>query len=176
MKIFYYILFLFSSGFAFSQDIKFYEGGWLGEIEEGSFTFTVTLKQVNGDKYIFAIKNKNVSAEREFTFKNGIADFTLDDNISLTAYIDENKIEGFITSGIMKHHLSFLKRNDEYIAEWNLLAVKDLQKEFFLSIENADGDKFEAYSVPGDERVPNFMNYDFKKVMIQFSLKISEPD
>lgn len=167
MKIFYCILFLFSSAFAFSQDIKFYEGGWLGEIEEGSFTFTVTLKQVNEDKFRFAIKNKNVSSEKEFTFKNGIADFKFDDNISFTAYRDENKIDGFITSGIMKHHISFLKKHDEYtneyIAEWNLLAIKDLQKEFFLNIENADGDKFEAYSVPGDERVPNFMNYDFRK-------------
>jgi hypothetical protein len=131
MKIFYCILFLFSSAFAFSQDIKFYEGGWLGEIEEGSFTFTVTLKQVNGDKYIFAIKNKNASAEKDFTFKNGIADFTFDDNVSLTAYMDENKIEGFITSGIIMHHLTFLKRNDEYIAEWNLLASKRFAKGIF---------------------------------------------
>jgi len=163
MKIFYGILFLFSSALVLGQDMKTYEGGWLGEIEEGSFTFTVTLKQVNGDKFSFVIKNKNASAEKDFTFKNGIADFTLEDNISFTAYTDENKIEGFITSGIMKHHLSFFKRNDEYIAEWNLLAIKDIQKEFFLNIENADGNKFEAYSVPGDERVPNFMNYDFKK-------------
>lgn len=163
MKIFYSILFLFSSAFAFSQDMKTYEGGWLGEIEEGSFTFTVTLKQVNGDKFSFVIKNKNASAQKDFTFKNGIADFKFDDNVSFTAYMDGNKIDGFITSGIMKHHLTFLKRNDEYIAEWNLLAIKDLQKEFFLNIENADGDKFEAYSVPGDERVPNFMNYDFIK-------------
>ncbi len=59
MKIFYSILFLFSSAFAFSQDMKTYEGGWLGEIEEGSFTFTVTLKQVNGDKFSFVIKNKS---------------------------------------------------------------------------------------------------------------------
>ncbi len=163
MKIFYCILFLFSSAFVLGQDMKTYEGGWLGEIEEGSFTFTITLKQVNGDKYIFVIKNKNASAEKEFTFKNGIADFKFDDNVSFTAYMDVNKIEGFITSGILKHHLSFLKRNDEYIAEWNLLAIKDLQKEYFLNIENAAGDKFEAYSVPGDERVPNFMNYDFIK-------------
>jgi CubicO group peptidase (beta-lactamase class C family) len=63
----------------------------------------------------------------------------------------------------MKHHLTFFRKNNEYKAEWNLLAVNDLQKEFFLSIENADGDKFEAYSVPGDERVPNFINYDFKR-------------
>lgn len=166
MKIFYVILFLFSSAFASGQDMKTYEGGWLGEIEEGSFTFTVTLKQINGDKYSFVIKNKNTTAEKNFVFENGIVNFKLDSNISFTAYMDGNKTEGFITTGIMKHHISFLKKRDEYIneyiTEWNLLTVKDLQKEFFLSIENAGGNKFEAYSVPGDERVPSFMNYDFK--------------
>lgn len=162
MKIFYIILFVFNSAFIFAQDMKTYEGGWPGEIEEGSFTFEVIIKE-EGDKFRFILKNKNALYGKDFIFKNGIADFIIEDNLAFTAYKEKDRLEGFMNAGIMKHHISFLKTGNEYKAEWNLLGVKDLQRGFFLSIENGDGDKYAAYSIFGDGRVPNFMNYDFKK-------------
>jgi len=146
-----------------SQDMKNYEGRWIGEIPADTFVFDVIIKKKKGDSYSFEIKNKNVSVKKDFNFKDGTANIRLDDNFIFTGYKEKDKIEGFISTGIMKHHLTLIKTKDEYKTQWHLLAVKDLQKEFFLSIEDAEGETYNAYSFAADKRVPNFMNYDFQK-------------
>lgn len=163
MKIFLAVFIFLSSLISYGQGMKDYEGGWLGTIEDSTFVFDVVLRHDNSTGYNLEVKNKYSSVKRAFNFINGIAEVSLGDGVSFTGYKNENKIEGFITAGIMKHHITLAKNNEYYTAQWHLFTIKNLQKEFFLSIEDAEGSSFNAYSISGDLRVPNFMNFDFKK-------------
>ncbi len=161
------VFFILIASLCFAQktDMKAYEGGWLGRFDSSDvFSFTVNIEKQNGLNYSFQILNKNISLKKDFEKKpNGILRVSIDTNFSFTGYEEQNNIEGFIQSGIMKYHITLVKDQNIFSGKFNLFAVKDLSSELFLSIENAAGEKYEAYTVPGDSRIPRMMNYDFQK-------------
>jgi CubicO group peptidase (beta-lactamase class C family) len=155
-----------SLGKAQQIDMKNYEGGWLGTLESNDvFMFNIGIKKIKSSSYEFEVKNNKTAIKKDFqTDKSGFINLKIDSGSSFKGYINKNTIEGFLQTGIMQHHILLKKSGkDTYTAKWNLFLISDLNKEFFLGIENAEGDKYAAYSFSGDTRIPGFMNYDFNK-------------
>ena len=162
------LILILSGSFCFAQqiDMKNYEGGWLGTLESSDiFTFEITIKKIKSPAYEFEIKNNKTSIKKDFVAdKNGFINLKIDNNSSFKGYINKSNVEGFLQTGIMQHHISLKNSHKNiYTGKWNLFLVSDLNRELFLSIENGDGEKYEAYSFSGDKRIPGFMNYDFEK-------------
>jgi CubicO group peptidase (beta-lactamase class C family) len=153
------LLILLTTTSLYSQvNIKYYEGQWEGVLpKKNTFNFKVNLTKKSNNKYLFKLSND------EFSFENIIAStskkqvqFEFSKGFSFSAIIndDSSEINGFISSNFHFYHIKLTKKKDNsYDGKWNLFIIDELiSQSMFFSIENVNGQKFEAYPFFGDKR------------------------
>ena len=171
MKNTFFVLccYLLSLTLLFGQDMSDFNGGWHGEI--------VNPKAFSFDVAIYGLKTKNPT----ITISNGQNDLMLGltrtDNGGLSADFGANatfegslddtqkEINGFIKSGILLYHIK-LKGNPSkgFQGHWNILMLEELKSsKLFLSVENGEGDDYQAYPIFGDNRFTGTWCANFQK-------------
>lgn len=152
-------IFLISTINIYSQiNIKEYEEQWQGNLpNKNIFNLKVNLTLESDSTYIFKLNNSQFFFKDTFTStsKKHI-EFEFSKNLHFSAVMNNNssEINGFISAGFYYYHLKLTKNNkNNYEGTWNLFIIDELiSQSIFFSIENVNGQSFEAYPFFGDKR------------------------
>lgn len=146
-----------------------YTSGWEGKIENSkTFNLKVEIENLGLKTARFKISNNKPIIDFAFDSKStSILEIPFAENYSFKGQLSENgkEINGFIKSGMPLYHLK-LKRstNNTYTGIWNLLMVDELKSDnFYLSVENGEGNDFQAYPIFGDNRFTGTWCDNFQK-------------
>ncbi|UAB82259.1 serine hydrolase [Marixanthomonas sp. SCSIO 43207] len=166
ITILFIVLFSFS---IYAQDMAEYTSGWEGKIENSkTFNLKVEIENLRLKTARFKISNNKRIIDFAFDSKStSILEIPFAENYSFKGQLSENdkEINGFIKSGMLLYHLK-LKRltNNTYTGIWNLLMVDELKSDnFYLSVENGEGNDFQAYPIFGDNRFTGTWCDNFQK-------------
>lgn len=163
---FVFIFFLIPS-YLFSQtDFSSYEGQWQGKLNNSkAFQFDVEVQKLGENSYQFQIKNSAVIFETKFSFdETQLASLLIHDIHKVDLYFyhkvdlyfneDTNEIRGFLSSSMLQYHLQLTENaTGFYQGKFNLLIVPELLSEnIYLTVENIQGENYEAYPFFQDNR------------------------
>jgi len=158
MKLFYLLfttLFL-SIPFISAQEMQDYTKAWEGEFKTPTtLNFIVEIQALNTQNPIFKISNDHTIINHQFNHSdNNLIDININSSLSFKGELNRNhtEINGFIKSGLLLYHTKLTKSNEGvFIGKWNIFIVDKLKsKAFYLSIENGNGESYEAYPIFGD--------------------------
>ncbi|WP_452222083.1 serine hydrolase domain-containing protein [Lacinutrix salivirga] len=159
---------LFSSS-TYAQDMTEYTSGWEGKIENTkTFNLKVEIENLGLENAKFKISNnKNIIDYPYASNSSSILKIPFAENYFFEGILSKHgqEINGFIKSGMLLYHLK-LKRstNNVYTGTWNLLMVDELKSDdFYLSVENGEGNDYQAYPVFGDNRFTGTWCDNFQK-------------
>lgn len=171
------IFFLFYSLTTYAQDMAEYTSGWEGKIENPK-TFNLKVEIENLGLKNARLKISNHKNSIDYTFASNstsIVKIPFAENCFFEGQLSENsqEINGFIKSGMLLYHLK-LKRSKKnvYTGIWNLLMVDELKSlNFYVSVENGEGNNYQAYPIFGDNRFTGTWCANFQKEndLISFS-------
>ncbi len=160
------ILFSFST---YAQNMSAYTSGWGGKIENSkAFNLKIEIKNLGLKKARFKISNDKSIIDYLFDSKHtSILKIPFTENYFFEGVISKNgkEINGFIKSGMLLYHLKLNKsKNNTYTGIWNLLMIDELKSDhLYLSIENGEGDDYQAYPIFGDNRFTGTWCANFQK-------------
>jgi CubicO group peptidase (beta-lactamase class C family) len=170
-SILFLVLILGFSFLAKAQNMNQYQGNWQTEMKgENPFQIQVQIQKNTEEDYTIQLKNTSFSFSQKAVYfsESKSISCNLSENLSLKGYFTENKkfFRGFITSGILNYQITLeLSKSAIYEGTWNILMLdKLLSKNLYLSIENAEGDDYEAYPIFGDNRFTGTWCANFKKI------------
>lgn len=161
-----FILFSFST---YAQDMAEYTSGWEGKIENSkTFNLKVDIEKLGLEKARFKISNNKSIIDFPFDLKStSILKIPFGEKHSFEGVLSKNgnEINGFIKSGILLYHLKLNKsKNNTYTGIWNLLMIDELKSDnFYLSVENGEGNDYQAYPIFGDSRFTGTWCDNFQK-------------
>lgn len=160
------VLFSFST---YAQDMAEYTSGWEGKIKNSkTFNLKVEIENLGLEKARFKISNNKSIIVYPFDLKStSILKIPFAENYSFEGVISKNgnEINGFINSGMLLYHLKLNKsKNNTYTGIWNLLMIDELKSDnFYLSVENGEGNDYQAYPIFGDNRFTGTWCDNFQK-------------
>ncbi|WP_082106823.1 serine hydrolase domain-containing protein [Kordia zhangzhouensis] len=160
------ILFSFST---YAQDMAEYTSGWEGKIENSkAFNLNVEIENLGLEKARFKISNNKSIIDFPFNPKNtSILKIPFAENYFFEGVLSKNgkEINGFIKSGMLLYHLKLNKsKNNTYTGIWNLLMIDELKSDkLYLSVENGEGNNYQAYPIFGDNRFTGTWCDNFQK-------------
>jgi len=160
------ILFSFSVS---AQDMEEYTSGWEGKIENSkAFCLEVEIENLGLENAIFKISNSKRIIDYPFDSRStSILKVPFAENYFFEGVVSENgqEIYGFIKSGMLLYHVKLAQsENNEFTGIWNLLMVDELKSlDFYLSVENGEGDDYQAYPIFGDNRFSGAWCDNFQK-------------
>ena len=146
-----------------------YTKGWKGKIEnKKTFSLQVEIENLGLENAKFKISNnQNIIDYPIHSKSTSIVAIPFAKNHSFKGQLSENgkTINGFIKSGMLLYHLKLTQANkNTFIGTWNLLMVDELKSlNFYLSIENGEGNNYQAYPIFGDNRFTGTWCDDFQK-------------
>jgi len=157
-KLLFIILLILTNNLQSQVNIKDYEGQWEGQLpSKKTFIFKVNLTKKTENQFVFKLSNDQFSFENivTTTSKKHIQ-FKFSTGLSFSAILndDSSEINGFISSNFYFYHVKLIKRKDNsYEGTWNIFIIDELiSKALFFSIENVNGQSFEAYPFFEDKR------------------------
>lgn len=159
-------LFSFSD---YAQDIAEYTSGWEGILENPKvFNLKVEIENLGKENAKFKISNnKKIIDYPIITKNNKQLEIPFAENYSFKGMLSKNgkEINGFIKSGILLYHLKLTQSdNNSFLGTWNILMIDELKSlNFYLSVENGEGNKYEAYPIFGDNRFTGTWCDNFQK-------------
>lgn len=163
---FFFTLLTFS---LFGQNMADYTNNWEGNIENSkTFNFTVSIEDLQSDKAIFKISNSKNIINQQFKINTErFIKIPISENLSFIGNLSKSgkEINGFIKSGILLYHLKLTQSdNNTFLGTWNILMIDELKSlNFYLSVENGEGNKYEAYPIFGDNRFTGTWCDNFQK-------------
>ena len=163
------LLFLFYTFSTYAQNMAEYTKGWEGKIEnKKTFSLQVEIENLGLENAKFKISNnQNIIDYPIHSKSTSIVAIPFAKNHSFKGQLSENgkTINGFIKSGMLLYHLKLTQANkNTFIGTWNLLMVDELKSlNFYLSIENGEGNNYQAYPIFGDNRFTGTWCDDFQK-------------
>lgn len=163
-----FLLFLFPFWQANAQSMKAYEGHWQSElVQPQTFSPTLSIQFLNARYALLKLSGLHGSIQQQFSYeKDKTFEVKLSEGLVFRGSWNEGEkaITGFIKSGQWFYHLRLLPHTKmEFTANWNILLASQFRSPLYLSIENANGENFEAYAFSSEVRYPGFFCYDFKK-------------
>lgn len=169
-----FILFTFST---YAQDMAEYTSGWEGKTEnKKAFNLKIEIENLGLGKARFKISNNKSIIDFPFDLKNtSILKIPFTENHSFEGVLSKNgnEINGFIKSGMLLYHLKLIQSNNNtFVGTWNLLMIDELKSDdFYLSIENGEGNDYQAYPIFGDNRFTGTWcdNFQKEKDLISFT-------
>jgi CubicO group peptidase (beta-lactamase class C family) len=159
-------LFSFS---AYAQDMAEYTSGWEGILENPKvFNLKVEIENLGMENAKFKISNSKKIIDYPIIAKNNKQlEIPFAENYSFKGMLSKNgkEINGFIKSGILLYHLKLTQSdNNSFLGTWNILMIDELKSlNFYLSVENGEGNKYEAYPIFGDNRFTGTWCDNFQK-------------
>ena len=159
-------LFSFS---AYAQDMAEYTSGWEGILENPKvFNLKVEIENLGKENAKFKISNSKKIIDYPIIAKNyKQLEIPFAENYSFKGMLSKNgkEINGFIKSGILLYHLKLTQSdNNSFLGTWNILMIDELKSlNFYLSVENGEGNKYEAYPIFGDNRFTGTWCDNFQK-------------
>lgn len=171
------LLFTFLTISLFGQDMTEYTSGWEGKIDGSKvFNVKVEIESFGLEKARFKISNNKNIIDYPFNSKRtSILEIPFAENYSFKGMLSENgkEINGFIKSGILLYHIKLTQsKNSTFIGSWSLLMIDELKSlNFYLSVENGEGDDYQAYPILGDNRFTGTWcdNFQKEKDLISFT-------
>ena len=160
------ILFSFST---YAQDMAEYTSSWEGKIENSkTFKLKVEIENLGLEKARFKISNNKSIIDYPFDLKStSILKIPFAENYLFEGVLSKNgkEINGFIKSGILLYHLKLTQSdNNSFLGTWNILMIDELKSlNYYLSVENGEGNKYEAYPIFGDNRFTGTWCDNFQK-------------
>jgi len=160
------VLFSFST---YAQDMAEYTSGWEGKIENPkTFNLKVEIKNLELKNARFKISNNKSIIDYPFDSKStSILEIPFAENYSFKGMLSENgkEINGFVKSGMLLYHIKLTQsENNTFIGIWNLLMIDELKSlNFYLSVENGEGNEYQAYPIFGDNRFTGTWCDNFQK-------------
>lgn len=169
INIYLLLLGLASFGQAQAQNMKAYEGHWESALAQPlAFSPKLSIRQLNAHTAIIQLSSLHGSIKQRFSFAKGKEfEVKLSENLVFKGFWHpkEKMATGFIQSGQWFYHLQLLPNGQqEFRANWNILLAPQFKSPIYLSIENAEGENYEAYAFSSEVRYPGFFCYDFKKL------------
>lgn len=146
-----------------------YTSGWEGKIENTkTFSLQVEIENLGFANAKFKISNNQNIIDYPFDSKStSILEIPFAENYSFKGQLSENskEINGFVKSGMLLYHLKLTQSNNNtFIGTWNLLMVDELKSlNFYLSVENGEGNDYQAYPIFGDNRFTGTWCDNFQK-------------
>ena len=163
------LLTIFSSLATYAQDMTEYTSSWEGKIENSkTFNLKVEIENLGLKKARFKISNNKSIIDYPFNSKStSILKIPFAENYFFEGVLSKNgkEINGFIKSGILLYHLKLTQSdNNSFLGTWNTLMIDELKSlNFYLSVENGEGNKYEAYPIFGDNRFTGTWCDNFQK-------------
>jgi len=151
------------------QDITNYEGNWIGLLpNKNSFNFSVTLENLETNKYHLVIENDNMLIDKNFksTNKDDIQ-FNIDHQIyfNLKYSKNEKELTGYIKTGKFYYYVSLDNAgNNKFTGTWNPFMLDNglISDDILLAIEKNEDGTLAAYPFFGDQRFRGTYSSDFK--------------
>ncbi|WP_055435133.1 serine hydrolase domain-containing protein [Lacinutrix algicola] len=170
------LLFTFLTISLFGQDMAEYTSGWEGKIDGSKvFNVKVEIESFGLEKARLKISNSKSIIDYPFDSRStSILKVPFAENYSFEGVLSENgkEINGFIKSGMLLYHIKLTQsKNSTFIGTWNLLMIDELKSlNFYLSVENGEGDDYQAYPIFGDNRFTGTWcdNFQKEKDLISF--------
>ena len=165
--LFYSCLILSLNGI--SQNMSDFEGNWTGEIPNSqAFNLRIEIENFGNEKAILKLSNPKeilsfpFKAESSRFFK---IQFTEDQYLEGQLNEDATVIHAFIKSGILFYHIDLHQtKTNTYKGVWNILMLDELKSSsIYLSVENAEGENFQAYPFFRDNRFTGTWCGNFQK-------------
>lgn len=152
-----------------AQNMEGYTNGWEGKIENtNTFNFSVEIAKLQSENPVLIISNGRIIIEQ--SFKKPTSKFIrvrIGENLSFEGILSDNsnEINGFVKSGLLLYHLKLSKiKTDSFTGVWNILMVDELKSQnFYLSVDNGSGDRYQAYPILGDNRFTGTWCANFQK-------------
>ncbi|MEE1943791.1 serine hydrolase [Pedobacter sp. KR3-3] len=168
ISIYFFLLCLMPFGQANAQNMKAYEGHWESELAQPqAFSPKLSIQLLNARTALLKLSGLHGSIQQRFSYVKGKTfQVKLGEGLVFRGSWNqkEKTITGFIKSGQWFYHLQLLPdAKMEFTTNWNILLASNFNSRLYLSIENADGENFEAYAFSSEVRYPGFFCYDFKK-------------
>lgn len=159
-----------------AQDMKAYEGHWeSAPVTPQAFNLKVSINMLNSNTAIFKLSGSNGTMQQQFSLVKGKEfEVKLAEQLVFKGTWNEQQqvITGFMKSGQWFYHLQLLRNaQKEFVATWNILLAPNFNSPLYLSIENANGENFEAYAFSSEVRYPGFFCYDFQKQGVAISFR-----
>jgi CubicO group peptidase (beta-lactamase class C family) len=150
------------------QDMKAYEGHWESPLSNDKvFNLAISVRLISNSTATLSLSNEHSSISRNFHFENGKAfQIAIDSNTIFKAVADKNSgaLRAFIQSGQWQYHLLLKKKAFGYFTGlWSILLAVHFRSPFYLSIEDATGEQYNAYAFSAEARFPRFGCYNFQK-------------
>ena len=153
-----------------------YEGQWEGVLKNNKvFNFNISLKKLENNTFDFSISNNNFIIQKKLnSLSKDHIQLEVDESLTFKGVLEEDKsqINGFISSGVYLYHIKLEKStNNTYQGKWDIFLLDELlSNDIFLSIENINNGKFDAYPFFGDKRFAGTwcMNSQKKNNVISF--------
>lgn len=153
----------------YSQDMAEYTSGWEGDIENSkTFNLKVEIKNFGRENASFKISNNKNIIDYPFSSKStSIIEIPFAENYSFKGVLSKNgkAINGFVKSGMLLYHIKLTQLdNSTFIGEWNPIMIPELKSlRFYLSVENGEGNDYQAYPIFGDNRFTGTWCANFQK-------------
>jgi CubicO group peptidase (beta-lactamase class C family) len=149
-------------------DMKDYEGHWESGLSNNkAFHVNISIKKLPAGRGMLTLTGGGVSSNHSFTYQNNKPfTITIGEDVLLKGVIDplKNELSFFVQAGQWLHHVPLqYQGTDTYTGKWQVLLNEEFRSPFYLSIENAAGEQYEAYAFAADPRWPGFGCYNFSK-------------
>ena len=136
--------------------MKDYEGGWKGEITHPKCQFKITLQEI-GDSLLFGLERDNMLIQGKTPNNNGEIHFQSAHNFKFIGNFNPTKsqVNGFIfNGGYLQYHVTLhQEQSGKWIGYWHPFMVKAFESNaVYLSVENAEGEHYQAYPIFSDRR------------------------
>ncbi|WP_273445033.1 serine hydrolase domain-containing protein [Neolewinella agarilytica] len=151
------------------NDMKSYNGDWEAELSARTFSHQLTFTPEASNQWRVKMGNEAFSHEQLLSSsgEKGQVALELGDVLRFSGELseDEKVLSGFLQTTYTKFRLT-LRDNGKggYSGKWNSFYVPKLQPaKLYLSIENGEGNNYEAYPILPDNRYRGTYADDFQK-------------
>jgi CubicO group peptidase (beta-lactamase class C family) len=150
-------------------DMKAYNGDWEATIPPLVFSHKLTFTRQARDKWQVTMTNDHPFYDRLLTStgKQGLVELKLGEDLSFKGKLKEGEtvLSGFLESMDTQFRLDLQDTGGgKYVGQWNSFYVAALKPaKLYLSVENGQGDDFEAYPVLPDNRYRGTYSTNFHK-------------
>lgn len=153
---------------ASGQDMKAYADHWEAQLpDKGVFNVAVSLQRRSAATGMLTLAGARSAIHIPFTFeKDSSCRVAIDSGVVFTGRWERayRGFSGFVHSGMWQYHITLLPDSaGRYTGQWRVLLVPDLHSPFYISIEEAAGERYAAYAFCSEPRFPGFACYNFRK-------------
>lgn len=152
-----------------TTDMKNYAGAWKGELQNpAAFSFAVNLQALAHPQYEIRLESGGQTLVFPLEIES-LDNFQvqLGEGLYFEGMLNQEtkEISAFFQSGILRYHVSLAKKaKKSFQGKWDIAMVDEFRPNtMYLSVENAQGDNYEAYPFFQEARFTGTWAANFQK-------------